>query len=303
MENNSLIRKILYSSLASIVIFSGLLLLGLTSDVEGLIILPVVLLSFSLIAIITIYAIKFQNILWFKRITKNSTFILPLLIVSAVLIGNYNEGIPALLWALVILSIFVTFLTLIYLFVYSDATSLTGVILLILLILTGMLMKRQHWPLAGMTMTIFTLLLCTGCFMFGLRCLFLSGKITYFRNITFAGSILMAIAYLGQMFKLQHWPGAGPMVITGFAGLILGTMYVLITLHSSGYIEWQPLHKKILRKILIPWTFIFLMYISRYMIPELNTLMWTSPDRNKKIQLYGFSMKDYSIEEKNGIKN
>ena len=176
-------------------------------------------------------------------------------------------------------------------------------ILFIILIMTGLFMKRQHWPLAGMTITGFTLLLSAGCFMFGLRCLFLGGKMTYFRNVTFFGGIFTAIAFMGQLFKIQHWTGAGPLVITGFTGLILGSIYVLITLHSSGYIDWQPLHKKVLRKILIPWTFIFFMYISRYMVPELNTLIWTPDVTRKKLSSYGFMMKDYSVEEKNGIKN
>lgn len=303
MEDKSLHRRILFSSLAGIVIFSGLFFFGISANIEVLIILPFVLVAFSLISIFTLYAIRYQNKLWLKKSAKFSSFLLPFFIIPAFLIGYLNDGMSIILWTIVIISALLALLTLTNLFIYSEPHSLTGVILFILLIITGLFMKRQHWPLSGMTITIFTFLLSVGCFMFGLRCLFLGGKMVYFRNVIFIGSILMAIAFLGQLFKIQHWPGAGPLVITGFAGLILGTMYVLITLPSSGYIDWQPFHKKVLRKILIPWTFILLMYISRYMVPELNTLIWTSPDKNKKIQLNGFSMKDYAIQEKNGIKN
>jgi hypothetical protein len=39
------------------------------------------------------------------------------------------------------------------------------------------------------------------------------------------------------------------------------------------------------------------------MVPELNTLIWTPDVTRKNLSNYGFSMKDYSIVEKNGIKN
>jgi hypothetical protein len=302
MEDKSLHRKILFSSLAGIILFTGLFVLGLNSNYEDVVVLPAVLIAFSLISILTSYAIKYQNKKWLRKSAKFSSFLLPVFIVPVVFIGYYNDGISNLLLAIIIISVILTFFTLINLFIYSDAPSLTGVILLILLFITGLFMKRQHWPLAGMTITVFTLLISAGSFMFGLRCLFLEGKMTYFRNVTFFGSIFMSIAFMGQLFKIQHWFGAGPLAIVGFAGLILGSIYVLITLHSSGYIDWQPLHKKVLRKILIPWTFIFFMYISRYMVPELNTLIWTPDVTRKKLSNYGFTMKDYSVEEKNGFK-
>lgn len=301
MEDKSLHRKIIISSIAGVILFSGLVVLGFSSNYEDAAVLPLVLAAFSLISIFTSLAIKYQYKLWLRKSAKFSSLLLPVFIIMAVLIGNNTDGISFFLWVLVIISIILTFFTLIYLFLYSDASSLTGVILLIMLILTGLFMKRQHWPLAGMTITIFTLLLSAGCFMFGLRCLFLGGKMHYFRNITFFGCIFISLAFMGQLFKIQHWPGAGPMVIAGFAGLILGTFYVLISLHSSGYIDWQPIHKKVLIKILIPWSFIFFMYISRYMVPELNTLIWTPDVTRKNLSSYGFDMKDYSVEEKNGI--
>jgi hypothetical protein len=106
------------------------------------------------------------------------------------------------------------------------------------------------------------------------------------------------------MFKLQHWPAAGYLLQIGLASLIIGTLYILLTLHSSGFIDWKKFHKKILGKILIPWTFIFIMYISRFMVPELYTLIW-SPDSfitKKTEQPYGFDMKDYIINNKDLIK-
>jgi hypothetical protein len=229
-------------------------------------------------------------------------FLLPFFAVAAVYI-DYTGSNNSVFIILFVFVLILTLLTLIHLFLYTNAISLTGVIVLLLFIVTGMYFKRNHWPLAGMIMTTFSFLLSVGSFMYGIRCLFLADKIIYFRNASFFGSCALSIAFLGYLFKFQHWAGAGPLVIVGFASQIVVTIYILLTLHSSGFIDWQPFYKKILRRILIPWTFILFLYISRFMVPELNTLIWTPEARktDRTVPIYGFGMKDYKIENKNEI--
>src|SRR4030043_487292 len=155
------------------------------------------------------------------------------------------------------------------------------------------LTSTSGFPVGVIILIVFAMFISVGSFMFGIRCLFLAENITYFRNVSFWGGCVISIAFLGQLFKLQHWAGAGIFSIMCLIFLIIGTLYFLLTLHSSGFIDWKPFHKKILRRILIPWTFIFILYISRFMVPDLNHIIW-SPDTfiiNRTVPAYGFGMK------------
>jgi hypothetical protein len=170
--------------------------------------------------------------------------------------------------------------------------------------LLGMFLKRNHLFGAGYALTVGCGLLSIGSFMFSIRCLFLSENQAYFRNITFFGGIILSLSFLGSLFKLQHWPGAGPLLMTSLVLLILGTVFLLFTLHSSGIIEWSSAFKRIFVKILIPWAFIFFIYFSRFLIPDLYDLIW-SPNAKRtesaETTITGFGMKDYEIEKKNGL--
>jgi hypothetical protein len=300
----SLYRKTLITSLIITIISVGALITGLFLPYEGTILFPALVLTFSLLALITLGAFKLENKDWVRKSTKYSIFVFPLSLAAAIYISFINENMPVSFWIFLIITIIMAIMAMIHLFIFTNAVSVSGVILLLLFILIGIFFKRQHWPTATMIITIFSFLFSAASFMFGIRCLFLSEGIKYFRNVSFYGSCALSIAILGLSFKMQHWMGAGYFVIIGLLSQILGTLYLLITITSSGFVDWKPFHKKILRKILIPWTFFFFLMVSRFMVPELNTLIWTPDARKteKKEQTYGFHMKDYQIENKNGIK-
>jgi hypothetical protein len=298
----SLHNKILIISSGVVVISLGTLITGLILGIEGAIIFPALTLIFSCCSIITIYALKIKDKNWARKSAKYSMFLLPVVVAAAVYV-NFTGGLNILAIILYFFVLVLAILTMIHLFLYTDAISLTGVILLLLFIITGIFFKRQHWPMAGVIITGSSFLLSVGSFVFGIRCLFLSERINYFRNVSFYGSCALSLAILGLAFKMQHWMGAGVLVIIGLISLILGTLYILITLSSSGFIDWQPFHKKILRRILIPWAFFFFLMVSRFMVPELNALIWTPDARKieKTTPAYGFGMRDYKIEDKNGV--
>jgi hypothetical protein len=303
-----ILEKALHRKIISVsVVIAFIALAGIVTSYkipdEGLITSCYVILGFSFISIITSFAIKFKETKWLRRTTRYSVFLLPFLIIIF-LIAEYYFNIElnndaAIIFPSIILFLF-ALIALAQIYLYTDAAALTGNIVFIMLIIVGIFFKRNHWPLAGWIITFGSAILSIGNFMYGIRCLFLTQKITYLKNVSFSGCCILSIAFLGQLFKLQHWAGAGVLVMVGFVSLIVGTLYILLTLHSSGIIDWQPFHKKILIRILLPWVFIFILYISRYMIPELNRLIWT-PNIDKKVDQYGFGMSDYTIDNQNGL--
>jgi hypothetical protein len=298
----SLHKKILITSIAVSVISLGILIPCIILGIEETVI-PALIIIFSLFSIITLYALRLKEKRWARRIAKYSIFAAILTLVPALLTGINSENPPGSFWILIVITIVFAIIYIIHLFLFTDAISISGVVALLVFILIGIFFKRMHWPLAGFIISFFSFLLSAGSFAFGLRCLFLAEGINYFRNTTFYGSCILSVMILGLVFKLQHWPGAGYLVIAGLIASILGTLYLLVTLSSSGYIDWSPLHKKIMRRILIPWIFFFFLMVSRFMVPELNTLIWTPEARKteRTVMQYGFGMKDYVIENKNGI--
>ena len=301
----SLHRKILIGSFVGIFIITTGLISAIVTGAKDVSAGPlfIFLYTFPLSSIITLYAIKLKDKSWARRIAKYSLYALPVPVALVVFLTS-TSGFPVGVIILTVFAMLFFLLTWIHIFVYADATSVSGVIIILTLLVAGIFMKRNHILYSGIIISLFSMFISVGSFMFGIRCLFLAENITYFRNVSFWGGCVISIAFLGQLFKLQHWGGAGIFSTIGLIFLIIGTLYFLLTLHSSGFIDWKPFHKKILRRILIPWTFIFILYISRYMVPELNTIIW-SPDTfiiNRTVPAYGFGMKDYTISNIDSIK-
>ncbi len=256
-----------------------------------------ILSGFSFFSILSSYAIEYQEKKWIRICARYSVILLPFLVVifSFFPFNLYNTlGF----FILVIILILVTLLALVHIFLYTDSTSITGTIILLALVIIGIFLKRNRMPFSNYVITSSSILLSSGYFMYAIRCLFLVDKIAYLKNVSFFGSCIISIAFLGQMFKLQHWPGARWMLTISFASMIVGTIFILLTLHSSGFIDWQPKHRKILKRLLFPWTLIFVLFIFRFMLPDLDARIW-SPD--KKINKNSFGMTDYPITNKNGL--
>jgi hypothetical protein len=297
---SSLHNKILIISSVTGILSVAVIIVGVIIDTFSTAVFGF-LFAFSLLAVISSYALKYYGNKWIRLLTKYSMFLLPFSVIITSFIPFVSSIFPVMTTFTVLLAIS----TLIFLYVYYKAESVIAVITLIILMIIGIFMKRNHMFLSSVVISVSVFLLSAGSFMFGIRCLYLADRNRYFRNVTFAGSCALSVAFLGQLFKLQHWEFAGILIIIGFTSLILGTLYILLTLHSSGYIDWLPSFKKIFRKILIPWVFVFVLYVSRFMVPELNSLIF-NPDPGKSVKMvspYGFGMKDYTIEDKTESKS
>ena len=301
MVNKILHRKLLIAFIVMLLLSFIGFIWSLYSDIEDIIAAPSVLLLFSLLLNISSLAIRYKDVKWLRRSAKLSVYIFPFVALGT-LLYSYIIGTNLLFWFFIGIGSVLLIFALVHLFIFSESSFLIAMVVFILILVISIYFKRNRWPLSGALMTNASCLICVGSFMFGIKSLFIAGRVSYFRNTGFFGSIIISMAYLGQLFKIQHWPLAGFITYVSFGGLIIGTLYVLLTLHTSGYIEWDSFLKKRFRNILIPWTFIFFMYISRYLVPELNTLIWTPDVTRKKISSYGFDMRNYSVEDKHGIK-
>jgi hypothetical protein len=209
-----------------------------------------------------------------------------------------NNTIPLVF--IVIIMVISIFLALLQIFVFSNAVSIISTIIFLSLIIIGILFKRLHLPLAGLILTVSLLLFGLGCYMYGIRCLYLSERNRFLKYVMFLGNLTVTLSFIGLLFKMQRWPGGDFLLNTGRFSIVIGTILVLLLLPSSGFIDWQPVHKKILKRLIFPWALVFLLFIIRFLLPEVDAFIWER-GTNRNVT-HGFSMEDYTIENKNNLR-
>lgn len=164
------------------------------------------------------------------------------------------------------------------------------------IVIIGILFKREHWAWAGFLMTI-------GTFLLGGVSISFSFKIPHdFRNNAFLkwfGSMTGFIVMLfmtGLLFMNQHWSGLARAILI-YSGCFLFFLTVLgmvFTLPFSNYVAWPEIDRNVLLGVvLIPMIFIFGFFILVFVFPDYyNSLMgryinyapWINADF--KIQLF-----------------
>jgi hypothetical protein len=256
------------------------------------------IIVYSLLAFLISYTLVHPEKIMIRKAAKYSLVYFPVLLFITVPVLLTQGNMLLIVMTVLILSAF-SILALMHIFLYTDAKALTGTIILLVIIIIGLVLKRYRLPFSGVFFSVSLIFFNIGSYIFGIRCLFLAEKNSYFKYLSFLGSWFITISFSGLLFKLMHWPGANPLIdITNFS-MVIGTIAVLITLPSSDYIDWPSLHKKILLRILLPWSFIFVMFIMRFLLPEVNSVIWKE---DAKKTPPSFEMFDYSIESKNGLK-
>jgi hypothetical protein len=259
------------------------------------------IIIFPIISIITSYLIIHPEKIRIRKITRYALYISPVILIASgfglFLLGN--NTIPKIF--IVIIMVIIIILALLQIFIISSAISITSTIIFLSFIIIGILFKRLHLPLAGAILTLSLMLFGLGCYMYGIRCLYLSEKNRFLKYVMFFGNLVVTISFVGLLFKMQAWPGGNFLISTSRFSIVIGTISVLLMLPSSGFIDWQPFHKKILQRLIFPWALVFLLFIIRFLLPEVDAFIWER-GTNRKIT-HGFSMKDYTIENKNNLKS
>ncbi|MDQ3191880.1 MAG: hypothetical protein M3Q58_09825 [Bacteroidota bacterium] len=109
------------------------------------------------------------------------------------------------------------------------------------LIITGSLFKIQHWPGAGPMLVFGTMI-----FAFGFLTVYLIWRINTRENnfdlMETVGTVfILWFLSIGVLFKLQHWPGAGPILVLGSTLFIMVFLPILII----GFVKKKDNNKSI----------------------------------------------------------
>ena len=259
----------------------------------------VVFMVFPLISIITSYSIIHTEKSWIRKAWRYALVVYPVIILATIFFTEYISNNTLVFIIVATLLVSLTILVLLRIFVFASATSLTSTIIFLSLIIVSIVFRRFHLPLAGGLLSLSLLLFSLGCYLYGIRCLYLAEKNKFLKYVAFLGCCIVTISLMGLLFKMQRWPANPQMVTTGRVSLVVGTIIVLLSLPSSGFIEWQPLHKKILRRLVFPWVLLFLLFIIKFLLPEVDAILWAPKSKDIKT---GFDMRDYTIEIKNNLK-
>jgi hypothetical protein len=292
-------KRIIIISLAIIILttIGGIIgLLFSEHSINEIVAFYSIIVGFSLLAIITSIAIIHEEKTWIKKAAKYAYISFPVLIlvlITAFILDNSLLG--GITGSIIII---VSTLLMIDIFLNKDAKAFTFLIILVTLDITSLVIKRYHIPFIGLIISLCNYSLSVGSFIYGIRCLYLAGKNKYLKYVTFVFSCVVAVSCLSLLYKTQHWAGGNILLYTGQISLVLVTLFVLLTLPSSGFIDWQPLHKKILKRLLVPWTMLFFLFLLRFLLPEVNRIIW-SPVRS--VTQFGFYMEDYDPVIKNGL--
>jgi len=182
---------------------------------------------------------------------------------------------------------------------FSPERSTRRILILLAFMIFGFFMKRQHWPMAGVLITLTLGILVVGSIIYGIHILQKHKENLYFRIIGSICFLLIALQSLTIMFKFQHWPVAGIFVLMAGVPTLVTTLLVLITLPGSGFINWKKEQQKILtRKILIPWIFLLLFMGLKTLLPPPAWQRIFEKDIAVKTP---FDMAPYAIEMKDGM--
>jgi hypothetical protein len=293
MPDKSLYQKIKVLSFLLLIPAIILILWSFITPDEVITGLGVILLALPITLFSASYSIVNSNNNRLRKIAGLSVYICPVLILVSPFI--YSNADITLSVFLSLIPFLLIVLTSIQLFLYDAPESLRSTSVLLILIIISIIGKKFHLPYSSIPFTIGISWFCIGNIMFAVRCLFISGNNRYFRYLTLFANSLIFFSLLAFLFKVQHWPVANIFIIISTFMMVIGTIIVMIILPFSGYIDWSTVHKKILKRILVPWAFIFFIFLFKYLIPEGWNAFWGT---SQVKMLPGFGMVDYHLEER-----
>jgi hypothetical protein len=303
--SESVIKRIFWISLAAFIISFATMILWFTTfndNIEILGLIGTILLFISGITLVILITIKFKDKRWFLLTTEISKYLIPVFNFFIYILTIKVESDLVILFCVTIICAFML-LALINIFVLGDAGETRSIIILLSLIALSFVIPRIHIFQGIISDFCYTFFLLTsiltgsGMLLYGFRCILQIEKNLYLKIISITacaviayGSIVFASKLTGERYSVLE--------LIYFVPAFLITLIVLFSLPLSGYIQWNSLHKRILKKIMIPWVFIFFVFSISFVFPDLFKKIVTQ-ENNKT---YEFRMNDYELKNKNGLK-
>lgn len=255
------------------------------------------LLLISLLNLIFLFSIRYQNRTGFRKTVRILTYLLLVFIFFTFAIDakwipfNSELGYVICVVAMLVLMLFAN----VNFFILHSTESIGGIILILIYIITSLVLKRYNYGDPEPHLIISFLMIGSGMYIFGLRCILIIDRNKFLKVVSTLASLFIFLGCFEMMYFSANY--AGTLLIIYSISFFLLTLIVLLSLPVSGYIQWTTMHKKILKKILIPWVFFLLIISVRFVFPSLNYLFF----REKKEQYQEFFMDDYQIQDKNGL--
>jgi hypothetical protein len=296
-------KWLIWGSLIIILLSIGLItLLSISKASElryTLMDLSVILIVLSVINLIVYYSLKYRKERLLGILTRIFLYIFPVFIVAFLLFLNLDDLVSIIFG---IISIITSVLALINLFILRESGEAKGIIILLFSIIVFFVLYRilglknsLSDILSGM-FVFFTLVVGTGMYMYGIRCLLEIEKNTYLKVVSFLACAFIAFASVLTIMKIQETEIGEIEFFYSIPAVIL-TLIVLFSLPVSGYISWNHLHKRILRKVMITWVFFLFVFSVSLVFPDMFKKI-VFMERKQKQE---FWMNDYKIVDKNGL--
>lgn len=295
--NSGLHRKIRLISLVFLFLSLVAFVFGFWSENENLQSLSGAVFMLTIFSILTDYYIRLQEMQSKKMIRRFRWYSLAAFGTALILIVLFK--VTGEKWDLLMIFfiplIYISLIQLIFSLFLNKPDSFRGTLLAMIFILIGIAFKRLHFPGAGAILTLCSTIMGLGIYAAGLACLFWIPKNNFLKKTSFIGSCLLALAFFGFLFKIQHWPGAGVYMLITQVPIVVMTIIFLLMLPNSGYFSWNKIEKRILGRILIPWVFCLFLISTVYIFPKASVFK-----KEEKIP-WSFQMFDYTPENKNGL--
>ncbi len=227
------------------------------------------------------------------RMVKKLWLILLILILVIIPVGIFD------IFPLIALPTILMLLLLGALLFLTDKRQTTKMFVFILLLITGFVFKKFRLPGANPIIVLLLGILASGSFLIGIKTLLTLKGNLYLRILGTVCFLLITISSLGIMCKYMHWPGGNLFRHMSTIPIIVATMFIMITLPNSGFINWKKEQRQILtRKILIPWIFLLIFMALKLLLPIPVQKMIFEKDVTT---LEPFRMFPYEIEMKEGL--
>jgi hypothetical protein len=253
------------------------------------------LLILSIANLVLIFALKFENKKWLRISTGILVWLSPVwfFVILAppdwIYLSGIGEVIPIFILLLLMIAVVIK------VFVLPPPDSSKGMLLILVFVIGSLVLKRFYKYGTEEAIIFGMLTFGPGVYIYGIRVFMVTDTNRYLGIISLLASLLVCLISI-EIVSIT--PSQKNMSLAVFACLVfLLTLYVLFTLPRSGFFEWTQMHKKIFRKMLIPWIFIILIISVRFLFPELNTVVFKA--RTNEFQ--EFYMRDYKIPDKNGL--